>query len=177
MANKDILKTTFSIQKQTYMFLKTLVGWIADPATFQKTMIDLLSHLSFTKIYIDDILIHSSSLDEHINHLKTVCSILKDNCAEKSFQKSAFYKKEGSYLGHIISKDAIRADTTSIDKFVLLNIHTKKDLRKLLGLLNWFSSYVPNFSKKASMLYEKLKGAKPVDLNDHENVVVYDLMT
>lgn len=71
---------------------------VTDPATFQKAIMDLLSHIFFTKIYLHDILTHSSSSNQSINHLKTVSSILKESFAEINFQKSTFCKKQDLIL-------------------------------------------------------------------------------
>lgn len=72
-------KTAFVITNKTFLSKRMPIGLVSVPATFQKTIIDLLGHLSFIKIYLDDILVHSKSTNEHLGHLKTVLSIIRTN--------------------------------------------------------------------------------------------------
>ena len=132
-------------------------GLVLAPATFQRCMISLLGHLKFVKVYLDDILVHSKTITEHKEHLKTVFKILKDNTAEINFDKSKFCQNEVRYLGRVIDKNGIRPDLARINNFKIPLINTKKNLQKLLGLLNWFKPFIKNFSINIEPLYQKLE--------------------
>lgn len=65
-------------------------------------MNETFSGLPFVKCYLDDILIHSSSLDEHKEHVKSVLKELKEKNLTINIEKSKIAVKEVSYLGYII---------------------------------------------------------------------------
>lgn len=159
IADKDIHKTSFVILGRQYEFLRMPFGLSNAPRTFQRAMVNLLGHLEFVKIFLDDILIHSRNKEEHLLHLKEIFKIFKNNKIAINWQKSKFNKRSVTYLGMQISQSGIKADNTTIQKLKHINMHPKsvKELRQILGLLNWFRPYVVNLSTMLSTLTEKLK--------------------
>lgn len=131
MDENDIHKTAFIISNQTYCFNVMPFGLSSAPATFQRAMMDLLGHLKFVKIYLDDILVHSKSLPDHLQHLKCVSNILHENIAEINFNKSVFCTTEVKYLGHILSKNGSHPDTSRIESLIIPNIRSKRDIQKI----------------------------------------------
>ena len=72
--------------------------------------------------------------------------------------KCAFFRKELKYLGHIISADGVRADPEKISKIQQWQYPANKDeLRRWIGLVSYFRSFVPNFSRLATPFYHMLK--------------------
>jgi hypothetical protein len=119
------------------------------PSTFQRTMTSLLGHLSFVFVYLDDILIFSSTPSEHINHLTQVFHILQNANLTINQQKSQFYKTNVEYLGFNISANGITPSPRNLN--ILQNLpmpQTKSQLRKILGTLNFFRNLLPNFSQR-----------------------------
>lgn len=55
-------------------------------------MNDLLGHLSFVKVYLDDIVIHDPDPDTHLDDLEEVLTILKENQVQINFEKTSFMK-------------------------------------------------------------------------------------
>ena len=77
----------------------------------------------------NNILIHSQSIEFHLKHLRKVLNIFQVNKAEINFKKFIFCNEQINYLGQIISKEGIRADTGRVENFQVPNIKSKKDLR------------------------------------------------
>ena len=118
----------------------------------------LLKDLKFTKVYIDDILVATKTLDEHKDELKRLLTILRTNGVKISMEKSCFFMDEIDYLGCNINSEGIVA---KIDKDRILDIKppkTKKQCKKLTGFINWYRPYVFNLSEQTAYLYEKHKG-------------------
>lgn len=88
------------------------------PTTFQCLMNSIFSPQmrKFVLVFMDDILIYSKSLEEHVEHLRTVFQILK----QLKFSKCAFAQNIVEYLGQVISELGVATDptkTTSIDQW------------------------------------------------------------
>jgi hypothetical protein len=75
------------------------------PATFQCLMNAIFgSHMrKFVLVFMDDILVFSKTLDDHVEHLKIVFQILLEHQLFIKFSKCTFAQQQLSYLGHIIS--------------------------------------------------------------------------
>ena len=82
------------------------------PATFQRLMEEVLYDLSnkICAIYLDDILIWSSSLDEHLERLDAVFKRLADAGLKLKPSKCSFFKDKVGYLGYVISSNGVETD-------------------------------------------------------------------
>lgn len=160
ISSKDIYKTAFSIDNGHYEFLRMPFGLSNAPRTFQRSMNALFGKLSYVKVYLDDILVHSKTEEEHCEHLETVLNTFKNEGIAINFNKSNFFKKQVTYLGHVISSEEIKADTSRISKSKPQIPTTKKQLQRILGVINWFRPYVKNLSTKIAPLYDKTSKMK-----------------
>ncbi|KAG0418758.1 Transposon Tf2-9 polyprotein, partial [Dictyocoela roeselum] len=154
---QDISKTGFRICGKTFAFKRMPFGLTNAPRTFTKAISSILENLNFVKIYMDDILIHSKTEEEHYKHVATVLQKLKIAGASINFEKSKFNVKEVRFLGHILTQDGVRADISNLDHFHIQTPKTKKKLQRVLGYLNWFRPFVKNYATLTSNLYKKLK--------------------
>ncbi|KAG0420474.1 Transposon Tf2-6 polyprotein [Dictyocoela roeselum] len=150
--------TSFSIFGEHYEFLRMPFGLTNAPRTFQRAMNHLLGEYDFVKIFLDDILIHSRDFESHTKHLAITLKILKTNNVAINFDKTRFFKQKVTYLGHIIDKHGSRADISRLVPIEKLIPRTKRQLQRLLGVLNWYRPYLPNLSMKIIKLTDKLKG-------------------
>lgn len=159
VAEKDVGKTAFILPFGHYEFLRMPFGLTNAPRTFQKAMNHLLGEFDFVKIFLDDVLVHSSNESDHIKHLNLVLDVIERNGVGINFGKSSFFNTQVEYLGHKISKDGIKADVTKIEKIELLNRkpNSMKELRRIIGVINWFRPYVPNLSTNIASITDKTK--------------------
>lgn len=74
------------------------------PSKFQRVMDDALKpYFDWLIIYIDDILVFSSSVDQHFKHLRKFLQIIKQAGLVFSKKKLELFKTEIKYLGHTIN--------------------------------------------------------------------------
>ncbi len=149
------------------------MGLVNSPKYFQHVLNDLLQNVKNVKIFMDDVLIFSKSFEEHINHVKQVLQILKEKGAKVNFEKSKFGVEEVTFLGQRISKEGVRADLSKLELYKGLKPpSTIKQLRRLVGIFNWFRKFVPNMSVKIARISEKLKGkeVKVTWTSEDENI-------
>ncbi|GFT79145.1 hypothetical protein TNCV_3094961 [Trichonephila clavipes] len=106
-------------------------------------------------VYIDDILIASRNLEEHIIHLKEMFRRLQKNGLVLKISKCSFAKSEVDFLGHHVSASDIRPTTERIQAILDFNRqNTIKQLRRSLGMRNFYRRLSPKCNKTSN----KIKG-------------------
>ena len=99
-----------------------------------------------------------------MNDLQKVLKRLKEHGVKLNPQKCNFFKREAKYLCHIVSEHGYRIDAASSEVINRLKESPKTigDLRKLLGFIGYYRSFIKDFSRKAKSLYDLLcKDSEP----------------
>ena len=113
-------KTAFLTDLGKFQFLQVPFGLTNAPAYFQELMNMILHGAgSFALAYLDDVLIFSSTPEDHIEHIGIVLKHLKEAGLKLKKSKCCFFCKQLSYLGHVISSDGLKHDpdkTKAIDE-------------------------------------------------------------
>ena len=143
------------------------------PATFQRMMNNVL-HEHINKIcvvYMDDILVFSTSLQEHTDSLNKIFETLRDANLKVSLNKSDFLKKETDFLGHVVTKDGIKPNPDKIqglEQFTLPK--TVKEIQAFLGLSGYYRKFIQDYAKIAKPMTYYLKKDTKIDLNDQKYI-------
>ncbi|KAG0442034.1 Transposon Ty3-G Gag-Pol polyprotein [Dictyocoela muelleri] len=161
--------TALWIENTKYEWNRMPFGLTNAPKTFQRAMDKLFGDLSFVKVYLDDIVVHSCSEEEHHHHLEIVMNIINENFLKINLEKSEFYKEEIYFLGHLISCKGIRPDCRTLESFKIGKPKTKKHIQRILGFLNYFRCFIPNFSAKTTFLSELIKKEEKIKWKDEYN--------
>jgi hypothetical protein len=105
-------KTACRTRYGSYEFLVMPFGLTNAPATFCTLMNDIFREWldDFVVVYIDDILIYSSSLEEHAEHLRKVFQRLRENKLYAKLEKCEFGVTEVDFLGHRITQEGLMMD-------------------------------------------------------------------
>lgn len=128
------------------------------PATFQRLLDRLLSTTSNCIAYIDDILIFSNSLDEHLKQIRSILSIFVDSGFKLNMKKCHFGYKEVEYLGMIVNGEGVRPSKKNVEAITNYPVPSNvKELHSFLGSCNYFQRYIKGFAQIANPLYELLK--------------------
>ena len=148
---------TINTQKGLFQYDRLPFGVASAPAIFQRYMDTLLQGIQGVSIYLDDILNAGATVDKNLKTLETVLKKLEDTSLRLNCSKCFFCHSSLEYLGHIISEQGIQP---TADK-----VHAIKDapppsnlteLRAFLGLLNYYSKFLPNLSSQLAPLYSLL---------------------
>ncbi|GFV58399.1 hypothetical protein TNCV_1657611 [Trichonephila clavipes] len=144
--------------------LDLLKGYWAIPmAKDSKNLTSFKTHRQqeFSCAYIDDIAIFSKNWEEHF-HLDTILTKLSELNFTVNLKKCAFGKAQIKYLGYIIGSGKHEPDP---EKTAVINNlpapKTKKELRSVLGLCNYYREYIPKYSELVYPLTELTKKRVP----------------
>lgn len=87
-------------------------------APFQRMMNELLGHLSYVKVYLDDVVMFSKYLNEHIGHIEKVVHIVAASGLKLKISKCDFVHDSVKLLGHNVCKSGVKVDS---DKIQVIN--------------------------------------------------------
>lgn len=120
--------------------------------------------LNFVVTYIDDLLIASSSLEEHKEHLRIVFQRLKDNGLVLNFEKCVFAVPQVKFLGYLISGGGISPLPEKIEAIKdFPKPKTVAELRRFLGMINFYHRCIPSAARVQTPLNKLLITSKKND--------------
>ncbi|MBW0572976.1 hypothetical protein O181_112691 [Austropuccinia psidii MF-1] len=121
----------------------------------------------FFVVYLDDIMVLSSSQEEHVKHVASVLQILRNNNLFAKASKCVFHASSVEYLGYVVSSEGLKIDSSKVQK--ILNWPQPKNIKALQSFLvfaNVYHCFIKNYSKKISALTSLLKKDYPFIFNE-----------
>jgi Reverse transcriptase (RNA-dependent DNA polymerase) len=143
-------KTTFASHEGLYAFSRMPFGLKNAPATFQRFVDMTLSGLTWKVclVYLEDIIVYSTSREEHLDNLDVVLHRLYRAGLSLNLKKCHFFRSEVSYLGHVIGQG-----TLSVSEKNTRALHTAKppttqtELQSFLGIFNVYRRLVSGLKR------------------------------
>ena len=140
--------------------LVTPFGLCNAPTTFKREMnrifFPLIGKCMF--VYTDDLVVFSSSLDQHISDLQNVFNIIKENGIKANLSKWHFLKQEVEVLGNILSTKWVKLVSKKVESIKNwespINV---TQLRSFLGAIDYYRKFIKDFAKLAHPLFNLLK--------------------
>ena len=149
----SIPKTAFTSPFGKYEYVKVPFGLAQAPAYFQELMTGVLKDLLFAMAYLDDIIIYSSTPEEHLQHIKTVFEKLHHAKLSMKLSKCHFFTKEIQYLGRILGMERIKPVPAKTEAIEAMHPPVNpKQVRTFLGLVGYYRKFIKNFAKIAKPL-------------------------
>ena len=152
--------TAFTVNSRKYCYAYMPFGGKNALFSYVKLMDMILADLpnDHVLVYVDDVLILSKTVDEHIDRLEEVISRI--NAAGLKFKpaKVKLFQEEIPFLGHIVSKEGIKPNPEKL--LGLLKAKrptTPHQVKSFIGAVLFWSIYLQNFMPKSSVMYELLK--------------------
>ena len=104
--------------------------------------------------YIGDIIVYSDMWADHLAHLRQLREALRKANLELHRGKRAFGAQDVNYLGHLITRDGIRACPSKIKAIVEMPRPTSaKEVQRFIGKCQYYRKLIPNFSQIAALLF------------------------
>ena len=153
-------KTAFVTPQGLFEFRVMPYGLTNAPSVFQRLMQHVIAGLNpdegpdFVVVYIDDILVFSRTLDDHLTHLRLVLERLKTAGLKLKPAKCHFVQKEVEYLGHLVTPEGLETNhriVAAVKEFPTpQNI---SEVRRFLGLASYYRRFIPQFAKIARPIH------------------------
>ena len=112
--------------------------------------------------YIDDILVHSASFEQHLEHLRKCFLRLRQHNLKLNLAKCHFGAQKIDYLGHSLTPLGVKPNQqhlTAVSDFP--EPQTVKQIREFTGLTNYFRQYIPNYTLTSSVLTQLTQKNSP----------------
>jgi hypothetical protein len=154
--------TAINTHVGTFVYRRAPFGIKCLPEIFQKLIEETLSGLEGVVAFIDDICVTGRNKDHHMKNLKAVLTRLSEAGLRIKFEKCEFFKDEVCYLGYRINKNGLHTDKDKIAAIENLPVpQNVSQLRAALGLVNYYSRFIPNISTILRPMYALLaKGTR-----------------
>ena len=166
--------TAFRYGDHQYEYLRMPMGITGAVETFQKMMNEALGDYLHTicEVYLDDIVIHSENLEEHVKHVKMVADRLASYNFQIKLEKCQIALDKIEFLGHTISNGTIQPNQKKVeDLFKYTTPLTEKQIHSFIGLGSYYRKFIPNFASITIPLHEALKQKKIIWTQECEHAV------
>ena len=157
---KDQHKTAFITKYGLYEYTKLPFGLCNAPSTFQRCMELVLRGLQWQTllIYLDDIIIHSMTIEEHFQRLEEVLKRLSEAGLKLKPSKCQLLKPEVLFLGHVVGRDGIRPNPQLVEAVQKWKVpENVKECQQFMGLCNYYRRFIYKFSDIASPITQLTK--------------------
>jgi hypothetical protein len=163
MSPSDIQKTAIITPFGLFEYLFMPFGLMNAAQTFQRLMDRLFRGLPFVFTYLDDHLIASRTLEEHMEHLAQFFQVLQDNGLVINPAKCHFAASSVKFLGHMVDETGIKplpVHVKAIQEFPPPT--TIKQLQQFLGMINFYRRFLPKIAATLRPLTDLLRGSPKV---------------
>ena len=154
--------TAFQTPLGLFQFKVMPFGLSNAPATFARMMRIVMGSLPNVVSFFDDVAVHDSSWEDHLNHLRNVLIELRKYGLTAKPSKMYIGYKEITFLGHVVGKGRQRPDPEKLNTMLKLQPpKTKKQVRSLLGVLSYYRKFIANFAAIAEPLTSLVSAGCP----------------
>jgi RNase H-like domain found in reverse transcriptase/Reverse transcriptase (RNA-dependent DNA polymerase) len=164
MKETDRNKTAFVTHCGVNRFKRKPFGLCNAPATFQRALDMILARVKWKTalIYLDDVIVYSRSIQDHIQHVEEILSLLQQLGASLKLKKCHFFQSSVDYLGHVIYPRKLAVAQKNIESIgKAIYPTTRTQLRSFLGMCNVCRRFVDRFAKISGPLADILKRGEP----------------
>ena len=185
LRDSDRPKSAFVTADGLFQFKVMPFGLTNAPGTFQRAMDLILAGLRWSAclVYLDDVVVYSPTLEQHLVRLKLVLTCFAKAGLKLKWTKCHFAQTSLRVLGHVVSKDGIGPDP---DKLEAVNDFPSpavgrnhgdqvKRIQSFLGLCSYYRRHIRNFAMVARPMTQLTKNGIPFQWGPEEERSFADL--
>ncbi|GKC50939.1 reverse transcriptase domain-containing protein, partial [Tanacetum coccineum] len=163
IAEEDEDKTAFYAGDGVFCYKKMPFGLKNAGATYQRLVNMVFSHQIRRNLeaYVDNMVIKSTSEKEMLKDIHETFERFRSINMKLNPKKCSFGVEEGPFLGHLITKQGIKANPSKVKAVTNLDqSRTLKDIQSLNGKLAALSRFLSKGAKRSLAFFKVLKGCK-----------------
>jgi hypothetical protein len=160
MAEESVEVTAFGTATGHWEWLVLPFGLCNAPPTFQRLMNSVFTEelMKFVGVFLDDVLVFSGSIEEHVEHLRVVLSRLREQRLFAKRAKCVFAQPVVEFCGFQLSKDGVSTTPDKVNAVRGWKVPTDlKSLRTWLGFVGYYQRFVDGFNVLTAPLTNLLK--------------------
>ena len=157
----DRRKTAFACELGLFEWRRMPFGLCNASATFQRSITRALQkiqqrHGSVVMAYIDDIVIATETIEDHLERIREVFECLREAGFKMRAENFEFMRAETKYLGRVVSSEGIKPSAVSkIQEW--MHPRNREELQSFLGFANYYRDFIPFHAAKVQPMQELLK--------------------
>jgi hypothetical protein len=162
MEEESIPMTAFVVPEGIYEYLRMPFGLKNSAASFNRLMRKVLGDLENVDCFVDDVCIHTNTWEEHIHTWRLVLQRLRGAGLTVKPSKCVVGFEDIEFVGHEVSESTLRPRKEKVAE--ILDIErptTKKQVRSFLGMVGYYSRFIPGFSDIAVPLTNLTRKKNP----------------
>uniref|UniRef100_A0A3B3I785 Gypsy retrotransposon integrase-like protein 1 n=1 Tax=Oryzias latipes TaxID=8090 RepID=A0A3B3I785_ORYLA len=150
--------TTFITPFGRYCFKRLPFGITSAPEIFQRKMLETLEGLEGVEVFMDDILVHGATMEEHDARLERVLRRIDSAGLKLNKEKCSLRQSQLRFLGHLIDKSGVRPDPEKVEAINQLTPpQNVQELKRVLGMVNYLGKYIPSLATVGQPLFDLLR--------------------
>ena len=154
--------TAFSTDQGLMQFKYMPFGLVNALAIFCRMVRKLLYDVNYVETYVDDIVPHTATWDDHMHTLRQVLQKLRQHGLTAKPSKCEIGHAKLDLLGHVVGGGSIQPQDRKIEKILeMRKPETKKELRSFLGTVGFHQKYIDKYAEKGKALTDLLKKGDP----------------
>ena len=159
----DRRKTAFACELDLFEWRRMPFGLCNASATFQRSITRALQkiqqrHGSVVMAYIDDIVIATETIEDHLERIREVFECLREAGFKMRAEKCNFMRTETKYLGRVVSSEGIKPDPAAVSEIQKwMPPRNREELQSFLGFANYYRDFIPFHAAKVQPMQELLK--------------------
>ena len=163
LKKRDRRKTAFACELGLFEWRRMPFGLCNASATFQRSITRALQkiqqrHGSVVMAYIDDIVIATETIEDHLERIREVFECLREAGFKMRAEKCDFMRTETKYLGRVVSAEGIKPDLAAVSKIQeWMPPRNKEELQSFLGFANYYRDFIPFHAAKVQPMQELLR--------------------
>ena len=162
---EDRKYTAFSTDQGLMQFKYMPFGLVNALAIFCRMVRKLLYDVNYVDAYVDDIVPHTATWDDHMHTLRQVLQKLRQHGLTAKPSKCEIGHAKLDLLGHVVGGGSIQPQDRKIEKILeMRKPETKKELRSFLGTVGFHQKYIDKYAEKGKALTDLLKKGEPNEI-------------